>query len=336
VIPPSTLMPKARNPGAPDRRVILSIARLLAKTDTPPPMSLVQFLPACVDTVRKWRESENERPKRESLAKRLDTIYAYAKHLARELEDIEVAGLLVQAKARGKSVKMPPPDPEAEAEAKRRAGVFAEVEAIAAKVVASCSEDSDSARERSPVERQIALPNQKAIQQPGIDLGVRLEEALIPSFGSFEVYLYDLLAEIAARAEIACKPLRGAGANRARQMRLGKVPKNEPLSAKEFTALIVIEAWLAVHEKEPPVQTTSKNGRRAHEAAAALWQASGGTDDGKEWRHAFAKAKAVPYPEELDSEENNDEDLPNIQASWRGFLRRRFQDAARPQAATHS
>jgi hypothetical protein len=117
---------------------------------------------------------------------------------------------------------------------------------------------------------------------------------LIPMDDSPKILLRDLLAEVAARALIAKETLRGGGVERAMPMTAGFPRIGRPIPAKQFAALVAIEAWLLIHGRTPPAEVKGLASAPAHDAAAALWRAAGGDDDGKSWRHAFDAALKIP------------------------------------------
>jgi hypothetical protein len=147
---------------------------------------------------------------------------------------------------------------------------------------------------------------------------------LIPLADSPKILLRDLLTEIAGRALIAKAALRGSGGDRALPMAAGFPRNGRPMPAKQLAALVVIETWLLIHGNPPPAEVKGLASTSAHDAAAALWRAAGGDDDGKSWRHTFGATLKIPCPDPLGRETSR-----SGRTAWRRHVRETVRHAAR-------
>ena len=98
-------------------------------------------------------------------------------------------------------------------------------------------------------------------------------------------WLLELLKRIQARSA------EQAASVQVRKRKAPVGPNPEGLTAREVCALVVIEAWQALHRKKPPIRS-----ERIAEISDKLWQAAGGSLWGKSddpqarWRTSLARA----------------------------------------------
>lgn len=101
--------------------------------------------------------------------------------------------------------------------------------------------------------------------------------------------LYDALLALPGQRQPKVAQDLVALAERAGRAAGGRYIPGKATTARLLTGLVVVEAWRAIHGREPGDQN-----KNATEAIGRLWAATGGGERKKDWRSAIRDAKAVP------------------------------------------